>query len=388
MATVDLKQPLSESLKMWNTDKNLAWTLGTNYSNIGTQFETYVNNYLFPKLQETRIIEKELGNRFNGMAKEVADIAQLSEQYVIMDSVPVDLNLDREETLMFKRNYPKMATRLYGPGVHKKQKFTLNDNDNRLNWQTLGDAISYAVRVYRKRVSDINVSEESEIKAMLVDYALNQIADTNVRKVETIDDLGNIIFESVLNLQNNSSKYNECAKASGGAVGRYTTVSDFSDLVILTTDSVKTYLLNTKIANTFQVAGLDLTGHVMSFDDLGGNYKVTADITLKEADVAYMRTMGDYQAQTGDIINSGVVFTYDISQAPSFKDKATEIKPTTKEWAFIFDKNALYYKRNTSKLLPSSFYNNELDEYTYWMHYYSFKAISPFYNKLVCEISK
>ena len=34
------------------------------------------------------------------------------------------------------------------------------------------------------------------------------------------------------------------------------------------------------------------------------------------------------------------------------------------------------------------FYNNELDEYTYWMHYYSFKAISPFYNKLVCEISK
>ena len=388
MATVDLKQPLSESLKMWNTDKNLAWTLGTNYSNVGTQFETYVNKYLFPKLQETRIIEKELGNRFNSMAKEVADIAQLSEEYVILDSVPVDLNLDREETLMFKRNYPKMATRLYGTGVHKKQKFTLNDNDNRLNWSTLGDAISYAVRVYRKRVSDINVSEESEIKAMLVDYALNQIAEENVRKVETIDELGNIIFESVLNLQNNSSKYNECKKASGGAVGRYTTVSDFKDLVILTTDSVKTYLLNTKIANTFQVAGLDLTGHVMSFDDLGGNFKVTSDITLTENDVTYMRNMGDYQAKAGDIINSGVVFTYDISQAPSFKNKATEIKPVTKEWALIFDKNALYYKRNTSKLLPTSFYNNELDEYTYWMHYYSFKAISPFYNKLVCEISK
>ena len=388
MATVNLKQPLAESLKMWNTDKNLAWTLGTNYSNVGTQFETYVNKYLFPKLQETRIIEKELGNRFNGMAKEVADIAQLSEEYVILDSVPVDLNLDREETLMFKRNYPKMATRLYGTGVHKKQKFTLNDNDNRLNWSTLGDAISYAVRVYRKRISDINVSEESEIKAMLVDYALNQIAEENVRKVETIDDLGNIIFESVLNLQNNSSKYNECKKASGGAVGRYTTVSDFKDLVILTTDSVKTYLLNTKIANTFQVAGLDLTGHVMSFDDLGGNFKVTSDITLTEADVTYMRTMGDYQAKAGDIINSGVVFTYDISQAPSFKNKSVEIKPTTKEWALIFDKNALYYKRNTSKLLPTSFYNNELDEYTYWMHYYSFKAISPFYNKLVCEISK
>lgn len=388
MPAADIKQPLSESLSMWNKDKNLAWTLGTNYSNVGTQFETYVNKYLFPKLQETRIIEKELGNRFNGMAKEVADIGQLSEEYVIMDSVPVDLNLDREETLMFKRNYPKMATRLYGQGVHKKQKFTLNDNDNRLNWQTLGDAISYAVRVYRKRISDINVSEESEIKAMLVDYGLNQIANENVRKVSTIDELGNIIFESVLNLQNNSSKYNECQKASGGTVGRYTTVSDFNDLVILTTDTVKTYLLNTKIANTFQVAGLDLTGHVLSFDDLGGNYKVGSDISLTAKDVEYMRSMGDYQAQVGDIINKDVVFTYDITQAPSFKNKATEIKPANKAWALIFDKNALYYKRNTSKLLPTSFYNNELDEYTYWMHYYSFKAISPFYNKLICEIAE
>lgn len=388
MPATDIKQPLSESLSMWNKDKNLAWTLGTNYSNVGTQFETYVNKYLFPKLQETRIIEKELGNRFNGMAKEVADIGQLSEEYVIMDSVPVDLNLDREETLMFKRNYPKMATRLYGQGVHKKQKFTLNDNDNRLNWQTLGDAISYAVRVYRKRISDINVSEESEIKAMLVDYGLNQIANENVRKVSTIDELGNIIFESVLNLQNNSSKYNECQKASGGTVGRYTTVSDFNDLVILTTDTVKTYLLNTKIANTFQVAGLDLTGHVLSFDDLGGNYKVGSDISLTAKDVEYMRSMGDYQAQVGDIINKDVVFTYDITQAPSFKNNATEIKPADKAWALIFDKNALYYKRNTSKLLPTSFYNNELDEYTYWMHYYSFKAISPFYNKLICEIAE
>ena len=388
MPATDIKQPLSESLSMWNKDKNLAWTLGTNYSNVGTQFETYVNKYLFPKLQETRIIEKELGNRFNGMAKEVADIGQLSEEYVIMDSVPVDLNLDREETLMFKRNYPKMATRLYGQGVHKKQKFTLNDNDNRLNWQTLGDAISYAVRVYRKRISDINVSEESEIKAMLVDYGLNQIANENVRKVSTIDELGNIIFESVLNLQNNSSKYNECQKASGGTIGRYTTVSDFNDLVILTTDTVKTYLLNTKIANTFQVAGLDLTGHVLSFDDLGGNYKVGSDISLTAKDVEYMRSMGDYQAQVGDIINKDVVFTYDITQAPSFKNKATEIKPANKAWALIFDKNALYYKRNTSKLLPTSFYNNELDEYTYWMHYYSFKAISPFYNKLICEIAE
>ena len=33
-------QALEQSLKQYNQDKNLAWTLGTNYSNIGTQFET------------------------------------------------------------------------------------------------------------------------------------------------------------------------------------------------------------------------------------------------------------------------------------------------------------------------------------------------------------
>ncbi len=77
---------------------------------------------------------------------------------------------------MLKRNYPKMATRLYGQGVHKKQKFTLNDNENRLNWQTLGDAIKYAVAVYRKKITDINVDEEKEIRAMLVDYGLTQLA--------------------------------------------------------------------------------------------------------------------------------------------------------------------------------------------------------------------
>lgn len=41
---------------------------------------------------------------------------------------------------MLKRNYPKMATKLYGQGVLKKTKFTLNNNDTRHNFLTLGDA--------------------------------------------------------------------------------------------------------------------------------------------------------------------------------------------------------------------------------------------------------
>lgn len=381
-------QALSESLKQWNTDKNLAWDLGTNYSNIGTQFETYVNKYLFPKLSETLNSNVDLGNRFNFLAKETPYISQLTEEYVVLDSVPIDLNLDREETLLLKRNYPKMATRLYGQGVHKKQKFTLNDNENRLNWQTLSDAIKYAVQVYQKRISDINVDEEREYKAMLVDYAMNHVKATSVKTKQGIEDFTNAIFESVLNIQNNSSSYNEAGVASGGAIGRYTTQTPLKDVLIVTTDSVKAYLLDTKIANTFQVAGLDLTNHIISFDDLGGNFMTTKPVTLTQDDVNYMSGFGDYQARPGDIIQKGVVFTYDISQAPTFKGSVTELKPADDYFAMILDIRGLYYKRNTQKLNPVPFYNGEFDEYTYFMHYYSFKAISPFYNKIVVKGTK
>lgn len=381
-------QALSQSLKQWNTDNNLAWDLGTNYSNVGTQFETYVNKYLFPKLSETLNSNVDLGNRFNFLAKETPYISQLTEEYVVLDSVPIDLNLDREETLLLKRNYPKMATRLYGQGVHKKEKFTLNDNENRLNWLTLSDAIKYAVQVYQKRISDINVDEEREFKAMLVDYAMNHVQQTSVKTKQGIEDFTNAIFESVLNLQNNSSAYNEAKVASGGAIGRYTTQTPLKDMLIVTTDAVKAYLLDTKIANTFQVAGLDLTNHIISFDDLGGNYMTTASVTLTQKDVDYMAGFGDYQARVGDVIQQGVVFTYDISQAPSFTANVKELKPADDYFAMILDIRGLYYKRNTQKLAPVPFYNGEFDEYTYFMHYYSFKAISPFYNKIVVKGSK
>lgn len=380
-----IAKAVGSSLRMWNTDKNLAWTLGTNYTTVGTEFETYVNKYLFPKLQETKLINVALGNRFNFLAKETPYVGQLNEEYAIMDSVPVDLNLDKNATLMLERNYPKMATKLYGPGVHRKQKFTLNDNDNRLNWQNLADAIAYAVAVYQKKISDINVSEEMEIRAMLVDYSENVMDPANKRVATDVDDMSNQIYETIFNLQNNSWKYNEAATASGGAVGRYTTTTKLQDIYILTTDHVKNYILNTRLANTFQAAGIDLLDHVMSFDDLGGSFKTSADVTLTQADVNYIRAYGDYQAATGDVIPAGVVFTFDITGAPSFAGKATEIKPSSDLYALVMDINSIYYKRNTAKLLPTYFYNNELDEYNYWIHYYSFKSISPFFNKILIE---
>lgn len=372
------------SLQDFNHDYGKKWTFGENWSNVNTMFETYVNKYLFPKINETLLIDIALGNRFNWLAKEQDFIGQYSEEYVIMDTIPIEMNLSKSEELMLKRNYPQMATRLYGSGIVKKQKFTLNNNDVRFNFQTLGDATNYALGVLRKKISDINVQEEKEIRAMMVDYAINQLQDSNRRTASSKEDLTERVFEAILNMQNNSAKYNEVHKASGGSVGQYTTVSKLSDIAILTTDSLKSYLLDTKIANTFQMAGIDFTDHIISFDDLGGVYKTTKDVTLSNEDtINYLRAFGDYQAMIGDVIPTGSVFTFNVSDLKEFKGNIEEIKPQGELFAFIFDINALKYKRNTKGMLKEPFYNGEFDEVTHWIHYYSFKAMSPFFNKIL-----
>lgn len=388
MATTDIPTLVADNTKSalqdFNHDYGKAWNFGTNWSNVNTMFETFVNKYLFPKINETLLIDIALGNRFNWLAKEQDFVGQYSEEYVIMDTIPVTMNLGKSEELMLKRNYPKMATKLYGSGIVKKQKFTLNNNDTRFNFANLGDATNYALGVLKKKISDINVQEEKEIRAMMVDYALNNLQDSNKRYATSKEDLAEKIFEALLNLQNNSAKYNEVQSASGGAIGQYTTVSKLSDIAILTTDSIKSYLLDTKIANTFQMAGIDFTDHIISFDDLGGVYKATADITLSnENTIAYLRSFGDYQAMSGDVIPKGSVFTFDVSEQTNFVGKVEEIKPQDELFAFIFDINALKYKRNTKGMLKEPFYNGEFDEVTHWLHYYSFKAISPFFNKIL-----
>lgn len=368
-----------KALDMWNKANGTSWTFGTNWTNVNTKFETFVNKYLFPKINETNLSNVDLGNRFDWLAKEVDFIGQYSEDYVVLDTVPTTLDLSKPAELMLKRNYPKIATKLYGAGVVRKQKFTLNNNDTRLNFSTLGDGVAYAVGVYKKKISDINVFEEKEIRAMLVDYALNVTQDT--REVNGPEDLTNKLYGAILNIQNNSDKYNETNLASGGAIGRYTTQTKLKDVAILTTDTVKTYLLNTVVGNTFQIAGLDPTSRIISFDDLGGVYRVNDDVTLKnDQTIAHFRTFGDYQVQKGDVVPAESVLTFDVSDLEEFQEKVTEIKPDSDLFAFVFDVNKLKYRRNTKGMLKQPFYNGEFDEVTHWLHYYSFKAISPFFN--------
>ena len=375
-----IAQAVQGAMVQFNHDTQNSWSFGANWNNQGTAFETFVNNYLFPKLNETLIVETVNGNRFDWLAKEVDFIGKYSEEYVILDSVPISMDLSKSAELMLKRNYPKMATKLYQQGILKKMKFTLNNNDNRLNWQTIGDAITYAMAVYKKKISDINIAEEQEYKAMLLDYSLNFTADK--RTVTSMQGLFQEISKVILNLQNNSAKHNETATASGGAIGRFTTVSSINDLLIVTTDEAKAYLLDTKLANTFQAAGIDLSNRIISFDDLGGVYKTNKDIKVTAKIKQGLEAMGDYQVEVDDVIPAQSVFTFDITKLFDTADYA-EIKPTGEYFAMIFDIRGLRYKRCTKGMLKKPFFNGEFDETTHWIHYYSMKAISPFYNKVV-----
>lgn len=373
------------ALEKFNNDYSTQWDLGSNWSSVETDFEPFINKYLFPKINETSLIGYDLGNRFDWLNKEVEQIGQFSEEYVFLDIIPINMNLSKSAELMLKTNYPNMATKLYGSGVVKKTKFTINNNDARLNFSTLGDAVTYALGIYKKRVSDINVTEELETKGMLIDYALNHV--DNVRTVSNLLDMSTAITNALLNLQNNTHKYNESKKASGGSLGRFTTQTKLEDVAILTTDAVKTYLLDTKLANTFQVAGIDFTSKIISFEDLGGVYRTTDNVTITEpSTIKVFRAFGDYQIEIGDIIPKDAILTFeDVETLDEFIGNIEEIKPDTDLFAYVFDIRKPRLRRNTKGMLKRPFENPEFDNTTHWLHYYQSKEVSPFYNSVVIK---
>lgn len=396
--TLQVADAVSRAITGFNVDNGKKWSFGTNWDATGSDFETFTNKYLFPKLNETAIVNVALGNRFDWLAVETDFVGQYSEEYVILDTVPTELALDKSTTLMLERNYPKIATKLYGSGIVRKMKFTLNDNIARQQFATLGDAVSYAVNVYKKQISMINIAEEQEIKSMIMDYALNQVADTRETEADKyIDDL----YTAMLNLQNNSHIHNEANKASGGSLATFTTQSQLKDLLIVTTDRQKVKILNSFIAQSFNTAGLDLTDHIISFEDLGGAYKVKSNLTMSDAKVVnLLKNAGLYDFKAGDIFTAGsviaipnfkeIILNHPTINATNFANWFTPIEAPTDDDLFtvILDARALRYKRYTKNMLKQPFYNGEFDEVTYWIHYYSMKSISPFYNKVVLKKKK
>lgn len=377
----------AEALKLFNRTYGTAYDFGSNYDKTGSEFETFYYNFLFPKINETRNATTATGNRFWGEAKNVTKIGQLNEEYVILDSIPIGLDLSQPETLRLERNIPQMKTKLYKLGEIKKQKFTFNNNDMRTNFATIGDGTAFFLNVLNKKFYDINVLEEREYKAMLVDYALNKLGSENTalpaaNKAELLKKIGVTLFD----LQDNNHIYHEAMQASGLPYGRYTTVSKLLNLRILTDNETKYELLDSKLAIQFKNEGLDFSSIIYSFKDLGKIYRLTADVTVEQDETLLrMKAIGDYQTKKGNVIPEGSLFTYDINDKtkfPEFEGKFIEIKPETENFAYVYDNQKPRYRVNTENMIKKSQYDGENDENTNWIHYYSQKIMSPFYNSV------
>src|SRR5699024_8699506 len=145
------------------------------------------------------------------------------------------------------------------------------------------------------------------------------------------------------------------------------------------------YLLDTKIANTFENKGIDFTVKIISFEDLGGVYKLNDTVTISDSEtIAKFRAYGDYLIEIGDILPVDTVFTFDISDLSEFDGKFVEVKPDSDLFAYVFDIRKLRLKRNTKGMLKS-FENPEFGNVNHWLHYYSKKQVSPFYNSVVIQ---
>ena len=378
-----MSKPLSnlvkEALQKYNLDKGKSYDYGTSWTIISSDFNEFVTSYLFPKLNETTLVVKALGNRFDYLAEEDEVIGQYSEEYVILDSIPVNLNLNKSRMTMLETNYPKIANMIYGAGMFKKMKFTLNDNYARRNFNTLKDAIKYALGVYTKRVSDINVNEESELKAIISKYAISETKDKRI--ANDINDLIDITYIALLNIQNNSSAYNECSKI---VKIPYTTQTSLDNVLIITNDNVKYQLLNTKVANTYNSNGLDISKHIISFDDFNNIYEVTSDITCTKNEVEYLQSLCEHEIAVGDIIPKGTLICVNDYELEKVNTAFSHID-MKKDFVYIIDEKKIKYKRNTKDMLKS-FFNAEFNETNHWLHYYTRKTISPFYNNIFIQV--
>src|SRR5699024_3350666 len=113
---------------------------------------------------------------------------------------------------------------------------------------------------------------------------------------------------------------------------------------------------------TYQVEGLDLSDRIISFDDLGGIWKTTADVTIAEEETLNtFKSMGDYQIEMGDLIPEGSVLTFDVSGLTEFVDQVEDLKPKRDLLYYIFDYNKLRYRLHTKGMLKQPFYTGEFD---------------------------
>lgn len=376
-----LSKTVHSSLKDYNLENGKQWTFGSNWSS-DTQgaFETYVTNYLFPKINETFNANVTLHDPFQWLTQEMEFIGQYDEEYAFLDTIPEDLTVDKGAENLLRNNFMEMATKLYGAGRLRKVSFSISDYQSRFGFKTIGDAIAYALKQRQKKLEDITFNEVREKIATLVDYANNNVADT--RAVTGFEEFMSQLNRSVLDLQEPFYTHNEASKASNGKMGRLTTQTPIDKIVIFTTNEIAEKILSSYIANSFNIKGLDLTKQIISFQSLGNAWKLKADVTVNQTIKESFNRIGVEDIEVGDTLSKGEVFTYFVD---SIKDQLEEIKPSSDMFALVADVRGIRFKQYTKNMIQKPFTNPSTGVNKYYMHYDSSKRISPFYNKVVIK---
>lgn len=384
----ELQGAVEASINQWNQTQGASWTLGTSWSNVGTDFETFVHKNLFPKLTETIQNLPKIGNPFQFLARQRNIVGQYREEFAILDKVPTGINLNTDGELLLNPEYPKIKTRLYQNGFRRKLKFTIDlSGDVLQNFSNLQDGVDYVIGEYVSSLNSINITEMREMFGGIVDYLHNNITSYQRKTVTSLDEAVTATYNTMSAMQIPTSGYNEGMTAAGPSVGRLTRKTPLDRMMIICSVNARTFLLNTQIANSFQIAGLDITDHIMAFPtidetpDMDGVYKITKKVTLAtQTDVDFLKAMGMYNVRIGTVFNIGTVFTFDIKTLTDFKGNFEQIGLKDDNDILVIDTASIMYDQDTSNFVRT-FENPEIDGVSYYLKYTSTKNISPFTNK-------
>lgn len=381
---------IDASLKQFNTSYGRSYTLTTPWTpTVAFDFTNYLANNFFPALSETKFHRNQLGDAFRFVTTNDDNIGAYAQEYAFLDMIPQDLDSSKV-TNIFVDNYKKTMVNVIGSGTYRRMSFTVNPMYTRRVFSTLGEVLAYVVEQYTHCISMINLDEERRKLGTLVNYANTAITkEDQVIEAKDLNDMVSKINLTMMNMQSQTDVYNEATQMLGATASRYTIKTDKSDLMILTTNKVKNYITNSLYPNTWDKEGIDISNMFMTFPKLGMAWKSTEEFQLTEEMIPQLRALGDDQSESGDLVLKDTMITIDPQKfAPTLADKFTLIEPDTEDWALLIDAKAIKFSEFTDGMARPPFVNEGVQTSKYYLHYYTRKYISPFYNKAIIKIPK
>lgn len=384
MAT--LGTAITSALEAFNLDRGFnqtnAWSWGMNWKVNTDDFLNFTNEYLVPRLNALELLMYNHTNRFQRFYKENEFILSPDQEFTFSDIVPTSVNLASDAVHEFEQYFAQVKSKLYPPGQVKSTKISFNDIAMRIGaGSTFKDMVKLVVSTFGHRLSMFNYFEERETLGMIIDYANTQTKAK--RTASSLMDAIQKLNVAIMDMQEASNEYNEAESASGD--GTVLTSAKLQDIVIITSNEIKARILDTYIANLFNSQGLDLTSHIISFNKLGGVYRINKNVTISAEHAYKMHKKGIYNVKEGDTLFMGTILSYNPQEVGIQDSDFNEIKANSDNFIYVFDKNILKLEQNTKNMLGQPTHLNTVRTTTYVPMYITRKAMRPFFNNVVIE---